>query len=292
MSFHLEKAHDRVARQNFGECCGSRVLTAVCYWPSSHYYCSEVGVRSVESNAYRKTGSTFMACWARKTVCAVTTPIRSLFIWISIQSQCAARKRKYSRSRSSSTLGRNSWMTENRRLIHGLVKQTHLCASIISLWSQNGSFQAPQSCQFLNRSLFRSSAMVMNLDQRLKNAIPGQAAEMGFVQDFTAWRFSTKCATVKFVIPQCQATFRNREISPTSVRPHGQNDPGKISEASPVGGTHGKAAQCSTKDKVAWLHLRPGLDPSRCRTSRIRPATRGATGQLPALKFSIRCLVV
>jgi len=32
----------------------------------------------------------------------------------------------------------------------------------IALWSQNGSFQKPQSCQFVNRSLFRSSPMVMN----------------------------------------------------------------------------------------------------------------------------------
>jgi len=36
---------------------------------------------------------------------------------------------------------------------------------------------------------------------------------------------------------------------------------GKIGEASPVGCTHGKAAQRSTKDQVAWLHLRPCLAP-------------------------------
>ena len=34
---------------------------------------------------------------------------------------------------------------------------------LFALWSQNGIFQTPQSCQFLNRSLFRSSLVVMNL---------------------------------------------------------------------------------------------------------------------------------
>ena len=32
-----------------------------------------------------------------------------------------------------------------------------------ALWSQNGSFETSQSCQFLNRYLFRSSPLVMNL---------------------------------------------------------------------------------------------------------------------------------
>jgi len=49
-----------------------------------------------------------------------------------------------------------------RRLIHGLVKQTQFCVSFITLWSRNGSFKTPQSCQFLNRSVFRSLPMVMN----------------------------------------------------------------------------------------------------------------------------------
>ena len=43
-----------------------------------------------------------------------------------------------------------------RRLLHGLVKQMQFRVSIIALWSRNGSFQMPQSCQFLNRSVFRS----------------------------------------------------------------------------------------------------------------------------------------
>ena len=50
-----------------------------------------------------------------------------------------------------------------RRLMHGLVKLTQFCVSFIALCSQNGSFQTPQSCQFSNRSLFRSSPMVTNL---------------------------------------------------------------------------------------------------------------------------------
>ena len=41
--------------------------------------------------------------------------------------------------------------------MYRLVKQTQFCVSLIVLWSQNGSFETLQSCQFLNPSLFRSS---------------------------------------------------------------------------------------------------------------------------------------
>ena len=59
--------------------------------------------------------------------------------------------------RSSSTLRWYLRVTKCgvRRLIHGLVKLTQFCLSFIALWSQNGSFQTLQSCQFSNRSLFR-----------------------------------------------------------------------------------------------------------------------------------------
>ena len=49
-----------------------------------------------------------------------------------------------------------------RRLVHGLVKLSQFYMSFIALWSQNGSFQTPQSCHFSNQSLFRSLPMVMN----------------------------------------------------------------------------------------------------------------------------------
>jgi len=70
-----------------------------------------------------------------------------------------------SRWRSSCTLGWCSRATQGRRtrLINGLAKQTQFCVSFNALLSQNRSFQTPQSCQFWNRSLFRSSPMVMNL---------------------------------------------------------------------------------------------------------------------------------
>jgi len=49
-------------------------------------------------------------------------------------------------------------VTEGGRLIHGLVKQTQLCVSFIAFWTQYEGFQTLKSCQFLNRSLFRSWA--------------------------------------------------------------------------------------------------------------------------------------
>jgi len=49
-------------------------------------------------------------------------------------------------------------------------------------------------------------------------------------------------------------------IGATMIRPRDW-----IGQASPASYTHGKAAQRSTKDHVAWLHLRPCLVPSSCR---------------------------
>ena len=48
------------------------------------------------------------------------------------------------------------------KLIQGVAKLTQFCVSFIALWSQNGSVQTPQSCQFFNRSLLRSLPMIMN----------------------------------------------------------------------------------------------------------------------------------
>ena len=55
-----------------------------------------------------------------------------------------------------------------KRLKHGLVKQTQFFLSFVAPWWRNGSFQRPQSFQFINRSLFRSAPVVMNLRWRLK----------------------------------------------------------------------------------------------------------------------------
>ena len=59
-----------------------------------------------------------------------------------------------------------------------------LCVSFIALRSLNGSFQTPQSSQFLNRYLFPLSSMVMmNLWVKTERVLPQvQAAEIGFLQ--------------------------------------------------------------------------------------------------------------
>jgi len=78
-------------------------------------------------------------------------------------------------------------VTENgtRRLICGLVEQTRLIVSLIALWSQNGSFQPPQSRQFLHRSLFRSSPMVNGheswvMTEKILSQV--QTTQMGFLR--------------------------------------------------------------------------------------------------------------
>jgi len=44
-----------------------------------------------------------------------------------------------------------------------IVKANTVLRVFMALWSQNGRFQTPQSCQFSNRSLFRSLPMILNL---------------------------------------------------------------------------------------------------------------------------------
>ena len=79
-----------------------------------------------------------------------------------------ASERQYTAAGGDVQVPRGGFTCDGRRspmrLIHGLVKLTQFCVSFIALWSQNGSFQALQICQFSNRSLFRSLPMVMNLE--------------------------------------------------------------------------------------------------------------------------------
>jgi len=51
----------------------------------------------------------------------------------------------------------------NKEIDAQKVKQTQFCVSFIALWWQNGCFQIQQTCQYLNRSSFRPSLMVMYL---------------------------------------------------------------------------------------------------------------------------------
>jgi len=106
------------------------------------------------------------SAWTRSVSCCVRKTPR---YYVSLQTQNSACCKwvaiHCSRWRRSGTQEWHLRVTEGgaRRLIHGLVKQTQFCVSFIDMCLQNRSFQTPQSCQFLNRSLFQSSSMVMNL---------------------------------------------------------------------------------------------------------------------------------
>jgi len=54
--------------------------------------------------------------------------------------------------------GRRNEETDTR-----IGKANVFCVRFIALWSQNGCFQTLQSCRFLNRFLFRSLPLYMNL---------------------------------------------------------------------------------------------------------------------------------
>ena len=80
-----------------------------------------------------------------------------------------------------------------KRLIHGLVKQTQFCV---------GSFQRPQSFQILNRSLFRSLPVVMNLRWRLKEYCEkNKRLRWDIFEEFSVWHFVTKSTGLKSVNP-------------------------------------------------------------------------------------------
>jgi len=78
-----------------------------------------------------------------------------------------------------------------------------------------------------------------------------QAEALRFCEEFTVRRLATSPPI--------------RDIPVTLVRPCDQNVPQNIGEPSPACYTCLKAAQrSSSKNVVAWLHIRPYLVPSGC----------------------------
>jgi len=110
-----------------------------------------------------------------------------------------------SRWRRASTLGWYSRVTKvgTKRLKHGLVKQTQFCVIFIAPWWRNGSFQRTQSFQFLNRTLFGSSLVVMNLRWRLKEYCEkNKRQRWDICEEFSVWHFVTKRTGLKSVKPR------------------------------------------------------------------------------------------
>ena len=135
------------------------------------------------------------------------------------------------------TFGWYSRMTEGgtRRLIHGLVKLTQFCVSFIALRSLNGSFQTPQSCQFLNRYLFRSSPIT-----KLRDRVCSWSRKALNFEPFHRTERSQVC--------------RFGHVTTLS----------HIGEASHamLAHTHGKTVQRSATNQVEWLRFLPCLVPS------------------------------
>jgi len=79
-----------------------------------------------------------------------------------------------------STLRWYSWVTEigTKRLIISDSESKRSSAWALLLRDENGSFQRSQSFQFLNRSLFRSSSVVMNLQARNQLGTPRGAKSL------------------------------------------------------------------------------------------------------------------
>jgi len=74
----------------------------------------------------------------------------------------------------------------------GLVKQTQFCVRFIAPWWRNGSCQRTQSFQFLNRSSFRSSPVVMNLSWQLKKYCQkNKRQKWDSCEELAVWLFVT-----------------------------------------------------------------------------------------------------
>ena len=114
-----------------------------------------------------------------------------------------------SRWRRSSTLGWYSQVMEVRTkgLIHGLVKHTHFWVSFTVPWWRNGSFQRPQSSQFSNRSMFRSSPLVMSLKWLKGYCQNNKRQRSDICKEFSVWHFVTKSTGVKSVWPGTSSHF-------------------------------------------------------------------------------------
>jgi len=122
--------------------------------------------------------------------------------------------------------------------------------------------------QFLNRSLFRSSPVVMNLSWRLKAYCQkNKWQRWDICEELLVWQ------TAQFwnlQNPGCQATSTNRKIPAMLVQPCIQNVPGKNGELIPLG--YSLHPWQSDPEFIrwpgVWLHLQPSLVPSWCGASR------------------------
>ena len=135
--------------------------------------------------------------------------------------------------------------------------------SFIALGWPNRSFQRTQSFHFLNRSLFRSSPVVINLRWRLKEYCQKIERQIWDIcKEFSVWHFVTKTTGLK---PKMWSHFSesrdpsyvNSAKCPKCPRKEWRTKLFRLQ--STLAYTHGKAAQSLSKDQVVLLHLRPCL---------------------------------
>jgi len=163
------------------------------------------------------------------------------------------------------------WKSGTEGLIHGLLKQTQICMRFIAPWWRNRNFQRTQSFQFLNRSLFRSSRVVMNLKWRLKEYCrKNKQQRWNICEEFTVWHFVIKSTGLKCVKPRMSSHFSESRNPSYVSSANSPEAPGRNGELSPSGYIlhHGKAAQSLSKNQFSWLHLRAFLFSSWCWASR------------------------
>ena len=70
---HLEKVYDRVLVKSFGRCCGSTVLMGASCWQSSNCIPAQKIVSVLTELTVQRW------CWTPTILCAVTTPLHSLY---------------------------------------------------------------------------------------------------------------------------------------------------------------------------------------------------------------------
>jgi len=144
------------------------------------------------------------------------------------------------------------------------------CVRFIAPWWRNRCFQRPQRFQRLNRSLFRSSPVVMNLWWRLKEYWQkNRRQRWDICEESTVWHFVTRSTGLKSVKSGISSHFsESRDPSCVSSAKYIPNVPGENSKLRPLGYSlhqlcpaRGQRAECGPFE--GFVHPSLGLRQSK-----------------------------
>ena len=138
--------------------------------------------------------------------------------------------------------------------IDRFVKQKQFCVSFIALWWRNGSFRAPQSWQFSNRFLFRSSSTVCSWLK--ESCLKCKRQRWHFCEECSRCDTSRKVSNCEIRKALSVEPLLRMERSQLRWFGHVSRMSQEISASQSYWLPYEKTAQRSHKDQVEWLRLR------------------------------------